>query len=813
MKSSSSENIKKVNNFEGKIKNTFKKSSSSSKLNKSFGNERNELLDDNKNNKNRIINYLSNISFINNEDFLNNKKIQASNKSIYYLANNNRSKSNSVNLSLSEKILLEIFINISEFNESNYEFFITYINLCKLLKDIELIDKELFNKSIITQNDLDIILKEIYTNKNSSKKLNYKNFLRFLAHLTYKFDHIHFVDKPKRALNFIISKYFYNYHLKNKKNVVNLIYSYVLTIKQEKNINEILNQIIPFLNNIYIKFFNNKKENENVQKNKDLDDYKNTFIYITHLMKYISIFPIFVNIKELAIMYYIFLDDNNENKFLEIKELDINKIFTFKKFCQFFLTLCLFIKEKNMLILKQYSFLLKNKKDINNLNELKIEQSNHKEQIIRFILNLKIKNINKQFQINNSKLDDILIKNNEKEISLIDETFSSNKSIIDKIENNFVKDIFQSYSSNFDQNLNYQISFSDIIIFLKDYNLLIKNNNNYSNDIKERISKVQINSNYNINRLKKSLHSLDHMFNKKINKKNKSKNNNLKSNKINLTDLEILFSKVINDGKMNTYKSMDNIFSNKNIFNNNELIHKLNFKSFEYFLDLISKKLNYNSFSEFIDYLSNEKKNIKVFRLMNREINLNDIYKKYKEVNSTELIGLIQEFTPIINIYYISYMKLLKRNEITFNIYLKIFSEFEIFPKIVNINMLKYIFYVLYKLKINNKKDINYNEQDIEYNLIEKEREIGFNGLMNSFGIISLYLSHIISLNKIQSLLGLFHLIIKSEKLKYSLKILNIDYSFIDTLKNKVIEISNRYNNFNNEEEPEYIKFLKEPYL
>ena len=268
---------------------------------------------------------------------------------------------------------------------------------------------------------------------------------------------------------------------------------------------------------------------------------------------------------------------------------------------------------------------------------------------------------------------------------------------------------------------------------------------------------------------------------------------------------------------MNINKSMDNIFSNTNTFNNKELKlkHNLNFKCFVYFLFLISTKLTFNSFSEFIAYLSDERDKIKIFKLRSREINLKDIYQKYNELNASELIDIIQEFSPLINIYYLLYTKELNKNDITFNLYKRIFSQFEIFPKIVNNEILKNIFYVLYHIKASTTENIINNiEETKEENFIEKNREIGFKELMNSFGIIALYLSQISELNIIQSLLSLFYIIIKSEKIKPYLKKINtINFNFVEVLKNKVIEISKKYKNFMKEDEPEFIKFLKNPYL
>ena len=184
-------------------------------------------------------------------------------------------------------------------------------------------------------------------------------------------------------------------------------------------------------------------------------------------------------------MFYILLDENNDSKYLNIKDIDTNNTFKFKNFCQFFFTLCLFIKEKNFLVLKQYSYLLNKQKDNNSFdNILKIGQ---KEGIIRFILSLKVENNykNKEIYPNNYNLD---IKNKVKDISTIKKDFNLNKE-----ENDFIKQIFDSYSSHFDKNFNYLLSYWDIINFLRDFNL-IRKNNNYDNLLIEKISLARNNS-------------------------------------------------------------------------------------------------------------------------------------------------------------------------------------------------------------------------------------------------------------------------------------------------------------------------------
>ena len=518
------ENINESASFEKMIqKNTKKRNTRLPPITKLKRNNTQKLIS-----KNNSFIKRNNISYISNLSNINNKNFENLNKSLSNLANKLISKNKVSNISLSEKILLELFINISEFNESSFDFFVSYTNFYSMLKHKGLLDKKIYNNVIITKSDLDIILKEILTNKISSKKLNFNNFLRFIVYLSYKIDTFHFIDKPRRTVAFIIDKYFNKYDEHYNNSLIRIIYSYVLSVQEEENINFILDEKISFLSEIYINFF--QIDNNNDNSNNDIfDNDKNNFTSIIKALKNIGIYPILVNIKELVIMFYILLDENNDSKYLNIKDIDTNNTFKFKNFCQFFFTLCLFIKEKNFLVLKQFSYLLNKQKDNNSFdNILKIGQ---KEGIIRFILSLKVENNykNKEIYPNNYNLD---IKNKVKDISTIKKDFNLNKE-----ENDFIKQIFDSYSSHFDKNFNYLLSYWDIINFLRDFNLISKNNN-YDNFIIEKISLARNNSKNNISELKRSLHSLDHLFNIKNNKAIKYEKNKSNS-KITLSNFNL----------------------------------------------------------------------------------------------------------------------------------------------------------------------------------------------------------------------------------------------------------------------------------
>ena len=674
-------------------------------------------------------------------------------------------------------LLFEVFIHLSEFDINKFDFFVNYSNICTLLREINIIDKKLYTGIIISQKDIDVLFKTIKKN-NDTKKLNFKEFMKFFSNLVYKIDFWHFIDNPKRTLKFNIDKFFKNYFNENKISFISLIYNYVLYVQKERNINEILKPIIPFIKNIFIKFYEKEietnKENENITNfndNINLPIYKSKFKNIINIMKYFGLFPFFINLKELVIVYYIELDKNNDNNYLNLNEKNSNFDILFKKFCQLFLCICLYIKEKKQSILKQYLYLYTDNTDFNFENELKFGQ---KEGIIRFILNLNNKNLCSE---NNLEIFNIN--------KFIKETISE-EDIIKGLKKlklkdiNFLYQIFESYSSHFDKYLNFQISFSDIVTFLKQCNLI--DNNSYKSknlSIEKKYNKAIKKINKNISRLKISLHSLDNLFTEKYSSKNKNITKiEFKKNKndISLKDIEIIFCKV-------SYRA--------------DINNRLFFGEFLKFLYLLMDKIGYNSINEFIEYLYSIKTNyLAVLMKQNEELNKINLF--FNELKSNELIDIINQISPIINIYLAAFSNKNNIYSITYDIFLKIFTEFDIYPNVIGNNILKNIFYELYRMKnINNEK-------------FEENKKIEFEDIYKAIGIIALYLKNSSKLDDKKILLGLFYKIAESKKINLEL---NFNFNFSDNLKNKIFEISKIYYGLDEIEEPEYKSFLENPFL
>ena len=674
-------------------------------------------------------------------------------------------------------LLFEVFIHLSEFDINKFDFFVNYSNICTLLREINIIDKKSYTGIIISQKDIDVLFKTIKKN-NDTKKLNFKEFMKFFSNLVYKIDFWHFIDNPKRTLKFNIDKFFKNYFNENKISFISLIYNYVLYVQKERNINEILKPIIPFIKNIFIKFYEKEietnKENENITNfndNINLPIYKSKFKNIINIMKYLGLFPFFINLKELVIVYYIELDKNNDNNYLNLNEKNSNFDILFKKFCQLFLCICLYIKEKKQSILKQYLYLYTDITDFYFENELKFGQ---KEGIIRFILNLNNKNLSP-----GNNLEIFYINKNNKETISEEDIIKGLKKL--KLKDiNFLYQIFESYSSHFDKYLNFQISFSDIVTFLKQCNLI--DNNSYKSknlSIEKKYNKAIKKINKDISRLKISLHSLDNLFTEKYSSKNKNITKiEFKKNKndISLKDIEIIFCKVSHRADIN---------------------NRLFFGEFLKFLYLLMDKIGYNSINEFIEYLYSIKTNyLAVLMKQNEELNKINLF--FNELKSNELIDIINQISPIINIYLAAFSNKNNIYSITYDIFLKIFTEFDIYPNVIGNNILKNIFYELYRMKnINNEK-------------FEENKKIEFEDIYKAIGIIALYLKNSSKLDDKKILLGLFYKIAESKKINLEL---NFNFNFSDNLKNKIVEISKIYYGLDEIEEPEYKSFLENPFL
>ena len=156
--------------------------------------------------------------------------------------------------------------------------------------------------------------------------------------------------------------------------------------------------------------------------------------------------------------------------------------------------------------------------------------------------------------------------------------------------------------------------------------------------------------------------------------------------------------------------------------------------------------------------------------------------------------------------YFTSLTNKINKYIITYDLFIKIFTELDLYPNIIGNNLLKKIFYKLYQIE-NNK--IKLKEQKLK-KIFEENKEIGFDEILISLGIITLYLAEESNFDEKKILFGLLYRIAESKKINLEL---NKNFNFSYLFKNKLIEISNSYFDSSNSKEPEYKLFLKNPFI
>ena len=156
--------------------------------------------------------------------------------------------------------------------------------------------------------------------------------------------------------------------------------------------------------------------------------------------------------------------------------------------------------------------------------------------------------------------------------------------------------------------------------------------------------------------------------------------------------------------------------------------------------------------------------------------------------------------------YFTSLTNKINKYIITYDLFIKIFTELDLYPNIIGNNLLRKIFYKLYQIE-NNK--IKLKEQKLK-KIFEENKEIGFDEILISLGIITLYLAEESNFDEKKILFGLLYRIAESKKINLEL---NKNFNFSYVLKNKLIEISNSYFDSSNSKEPEYKLFLKNPFI
>jgi hypothetical protein len=789
---------------------------------KIFFKNKNEII-----NKNKIESRNSNYNSVN---LISKYVITFNNNFNNFEINENINNISNSNL-ITENILLNIFINFADFSELDYEFYLSFSNLNKILKSTKIIEEEKISIS-----NINIIFKKVKGNLLLNK-LNFREFERFIFEIIMLINENEFKKRPKDYINHITLKYFKNFSNEcNYIKIFNIIQN-INSISFNSNIIKILSKIIFKLKEIYYHFFNYDIEHK--IKNEIL--IKESLKSCINFFREYEILPNYFSIEEIVLYYYVILNYPEE----EIVLFSKNKLgnnFNFQKFCHLFIVIGITIIDKKIYQFNEVENLINKGED--KINITHFINLNNEEKLLQFLnlinnsdglekthrnyscntMNLnnsdiipdkkyiddyfpnafkyKEKTKGKNFHLLKTFNEDFLInelnRKNELNISL----YAKNQNIINK---KILKGIFEYYSYYYEKYQMNKISYSDFIRFLKDFNLLQNqkiqkqnqnsnfltiNNNNYTKlSSSLRYSKLQTNTTIKVNQ------------NNKSNKTNIELSNNL--NKLTEINVNILWSNISgrknkNKISLNTYSIKEKINLNRNSslrsYKPNTITdNKLNYYQFIQILSSISQILSFDSFDIFIRYLEEQNE---CYNKINEK--KNEIMNKYSIIEDKKSIKLLNFIKKIFKKYYDFYIYKFGNNkeEITFDVFIIIYKKLNILPYFVSFIELKNIFYVLSNNLIKNEN-------------LEKEKKIDFELFIISLGIISLNIKSTINISYVERLILI---LIKIAMSDYNNKILsNEPFSVKKDLFKIIIEIENKYPSIFEQEIPFYKQLLKNP--
>lgn len=244
----------------------------------------------------------------------------------------------------------KIFMNFAKVSIEDNQFYLSYVNLNKILKDIKLAGKEL--KSI----DLDIILQKI--NPNGSR-LTFDQFLDLLANLARKID-ANFLDDPQLSITNLVKMYFEPlisldeiipvHETKTNFNIVNSNASFlngknsnlnkttvinsheslenlIDTFQITSGVKIILESIYTSLKEIYTAYFHYEINRYTDRKKIITGSFKN----LIEFLKDYEIIPYLVNLNQISIYWKLMI--YQELNIPLDKRFHFGNIFTFSKFC------------------------------------------------------------------------------------------------------------------------------------------------------------------------------------------------------------------------------------------------------------------------------------------------------------------------------------------------------------------------------------------------------------------------------------------------------------------------------------------------
>ena len=710
---------------------------------------------------------------------------------------NNISENNKLNrvdnLSYEEikAICLNIFLLYAK--PINGQFYLSLRNIFRILKELEIL-----KENCLSFVDIEILNQQI--NKKGDK-LDSDQFLDLLAKICCLLDDSFYKDKKASFIK-LIKIYILPFYLKKYKseNYTSKFYSdetfnlsMNLTFKNlilvdfqfDKDSFDVLFSIIEGLKIIYEIHFSYSELNQD--KNiKNIHD--KSFRIFMKFLKNFNILPYLINQRLAELYWYLIISEdvndlykineekkNEQNyliKFLENKDYDLGKVYTFKKFflllshISFYYYYPIKTKSNAQKLLYIIEKIYKSKGN-QNLPNIYCKTFNNKYSIIppvniveKIVNNIiEEKEENKNVNINNKE------ETLKKYIELNGENFETLEKYIEQLKN-----IFDIYCQISDRAQYGKLSFSNFHKLLFDGGLLLINDKLKAKNKEEEESKDEENENIVIdnhyktgnkngknNNIKISSNILEKSKSVELSNINSNSNSNTIKRRLKLVDLNIIISKIcgtpnfmnyqsqFNKSKKNTFSSFKkNIILNSDFLNTNiDKSYRLDFILFLKSLVLISLRLYPNPNSDL-----NE--SFKYFLLNDIETFISILNKKcsslypYNEqynnlfilISSTEeTVQLMDIIAPFLNIYFDCYALVCEQNikKMDFKVFIQFFKEYEIYPIWINLSNLSEIFYTqIYRTREEK------NENKIKKNIFKCDEKIDFFQFLECFILIGL---------------------------------------------------------------------------
>ena len=675
-------------------------------------------------------------------------------------------------------ICLNIFLLYAK--PINGQFYLSLRNIFRIMKELEII-----KENCLSYVDIEILNQQI--NKKGDK-LNSEQFLDLLAKICCLLDDTFYKDKKASFIK-LIKLYILPFYLKKYKSEkyssklycdetfnlsMNLTFKNLILVdfQLDKETFDILFSIIEGLKIIYeINFsFSELNLDKNMKKIHD-----KSFKVFTKFLKDFDILPYLINQRLAELYWYLIISEDvndlykiNEDKkgeqnyltrFLENRDYDLGKVYTFKKFflllshISFYYYYPIKSKSNAQKLLYIIEKIYKSKGN-QNLPNIYCKTFNNKYSIIPpvYIVEKIVNNIIEEKKEIKNINDDNKEETLKKYLELNDENFEMLEKYLEQLKN-----IFDIYCQISDRSQYGKMSFSNFHKLLFDGDLLFINDKLRTKNKEEEASKEEENENIIVDNKKNNNNKISNNILEKSKSVELSNiNSRVMKRKLKLVDLNIIISKICGNPNFVNYQSQfikskkipfssfkKNIILNSDFSNTNlDKSYRLDFILFLKSLVLISLRLYPNPNSDL-----NE--SFKYFLLNDIETFISILNKKcsslypYNEqynnlfilISSTEeTVQLMDIIAPFLNIYFDCYALTCDQNtkKMDFKTFIQMFKEYEIYPIWINLSNLSEIFYTqIYR----NREEKN--EKNMR-NIFKCDEKIDFFQFLECFILIGL---------------------------------------------------------------------------